>query len=57
MNGVQTCALPISYPRKYNLLINLQAARSIGVTIPPNLLGAAYRVYSDDKGTFTGPRD
>lgn len=47
--------IPWSHPRKYNLLINLQSARSIGVVIPPNLLGAAYRVYSDDKGTFTGP--
>lgn len=57
LRGTDPGEIPWSYPRKYNLLINLQAARSIGVTIPPNLLGAAYRVYSDDKGTFTGPRD
>lgn len=55
LRGAKPGDIPWSHPRKYNLLINLQAARAIGVSIPANLLGAAYRVYSDDKGSFTGP--
>lgn len=57
LRGARPGDIPWSYPRKYNLLINLQAARTIGVTVPASLLGAAYRVYSDEKGSFSGPRN
>lgn len=55
LRGAKPGDIPWSFPRKYNLLINLLAARNIGAVIPPNLLGAAYRVYTDDEGNFSGP--
>jgi ABC-type uncharacterized transport system substrate-binding protein len=57
LQGTKPGAIPWTYPRKYNLLFNLQAAKNIGLKIPENLLGAAYRIYSDSQGTFTGPRN
>jgi putative ABC transport system substrate-binding protein len=54
--GANPGDLPWEYPRKYNLVFNLQAAKDRGVTIPQALISSAYRVYTDYKGNFVGQK-
>jgi putative ABC transport system substrate-binding protein len=41
LNGARPGDIPIYRPTKYELLINLKAAKALDLTVPPALLAAA----------------
>ena len=44
LKGIKPADIPVERPKKFDFVINLKAAKQIGLTIPPEVLARASRI-------------